>query len=154
MKKAKYTLLYKASKDGDSSIDFHNKCKMKNSTVVLIDTYDGWRFGGYTESIWDFNERGYTMDGYKSAYDTFIFSLNLKKKYKGIKSYVKIYVGRDKGPSFGEGDIVIENECLHRISKCRSPETFGNLKRINEFNGGKEEFIAKEVEVFQVEFGE
>ena len=47
-RKVKMTLLYKATKDGDSSSAFHNKCDGKSPTLTLVKTTNGYRCGGFT----------------------------------------------------------------------------------------------------------
>ena len=54
-KKITLDLLYKASIDGDKAESFHNKCDIANSSLVLIKTSDGKRFGGYTTCNWKGN---------------------------------------------------------------------------------------------------
>lgn len=44
--------LYIASKDGDRSEDFHEKCDGKGPTVVIIETTTGNVFGGYMDTNW------------------------------------------------------------------------------------------------------
>ena len=41
-------LLYKASEDSDKAEAFHSKCDQAKSTIVLIETNKGKRFGGFT----------------------------------------------------------------------------------------------------------
>lgn len=41
-------LLYKASKDGDSSSAFHQKCDGKSFTITIVKTTTNKRFGGFT----------------------------------------------------------------------------------------------------------
>ena len=47
-KKIVINLLYKASADSDSASAFHEKCDHAKNTIVLVETKDGKRFGGYT----------------------------------------------------------------------------------------------------------
>ena len=149
-----YVLLYKASRDGDSSDTFHEKCDYNQNTITLILTTDGWKFGGYTDSTWldtSLDDEMNCNEDCKFTSNSFIFSLNLKKKYPSISKTPPIRCGQDKGPTFGNGpDFMILNKCLSRNSLCNSPTTFGNMATINEFNGGKDKFIVKEMEVFYV----
>ena len=49
-------LLYRGSRDGWRSSDFHNCCDNKGPTVTLIkveNTYGKYKFGGYTDQSWD-----------------------------------------------------------------------------------------------------
>ena len=153
--KIKYVLMYKASKNGDSSDAFHKKCDNVTNTVTLITTIDGWKFGGYTDSSWkSLRDQRYQdeISDSKPTHKTFIFSLNLLKKYPPIFMNPFINCGKDKGPTFGSGpDIGIASNCLSKESQCNSPTSFSGMKKSNEFNGGKSKFIVKEMEVFYVE---
>ena len=42
-----FELLYRASKDGDSSSTFHKLCDGKGPTIIFIKNEDDFRFGGY-----------------------------------------------------------------------------------------------------------
>ena len=63
-------LIYRASKDGGTSNDFHNKCDNKGPTICLYKNEKGNIFGGYAPISWDKNV-GY----YRSAPDSFIYIL-------------------------------------------------------------------------------
>lgn len=67
-------LLYRASRDGDSSSNFHSKCDNIRDTLTLVKTNNGLRFGGYTNEIWN------GVNSYKGDDKAFCFSLELKKK--------------------------------------------------------------------------
>jgi len=45
-------LLYQASKDDDSSSNFHSRCDSKGETVVIIETTAGNMFGGFIDASW------------------------------------------------------------------------------------------------------
>ena len=64
------TLLYKASKDGESA--FHKKCDGKAFTVTMVKTTTNKRFGGFTRLEWNQNN-SYYSDRY-----AFIFSFDNK----------------------------------------------------------------------------
>lgn len=146
----KYTLLYRASRDGDSAEIFHKLCDEKGSTLTIVSTVDDWKFGGYTKTNWQsFSKPTGWM--YKTGNDTFLFSLNLKVKYPP-KSGGEIFCKGIQGPSFGSGhDFAVMDNCLTSQGVCNSPVSFTGLREKNEFNGGKSVFLAKEVEVYLVE---
>ena len=79
-------LIYRATKDGDSSAVFHNKCDNIIFTLTLVKTNNGLIFGGYTSENWS---RG----GYKSDNKAFCFSLDLKK-YIEIKKQNILFIVR------------------------------------------------------------
>ena len=45
--KIELNLLYKLTRDGDSSSSFHNKCNNKGNTLTLLKTTRGYRSGGF-----------------------------------------------------------------------------------------------------------
>jgi hypothetical protein len=151
----KYSLLYKASRDGDVAYKFHELCNSKKTTLTIISTMEGWKFGGYTDTSWEDMSDDDWFDGdsdFKTTNYTFLFSLNLRNKYPSINNRPEIRTSVDKGPTFGRGpDIHVVNNFRSRFSTCRAPYSFGNMKHVNEFNGGKGEFMVKEIEVFYVE---
>ena len=51
-KSIKYDLLYRATKDGDKSSDFHRLCDEKGPTLVIGKTPGGYVFGGFTKIKW------------------------------------------------------------------------------------------------------
>ena len=54
-KKIETKLLYKASKDGDKSKDFHDKCDNKGSTFCIFQLENGYIIGGYSSISWKNN---------------------------------------------------------------------------------------------------
>jgi len=48
----KFTLLYKATTDGFLATSFHKKCDDQGHTLTIIQTKDGYLFGGYTSQSW------------------------------------------------------------------------------------------------------
>ena len=52
--------MYRASRDGFSSKNFHSKCDNMESTLTVIKSESGNVFGGYTDKAWDSNGRGVT----------------------------------------------------------------------------------------------
>lgn len=143
-----FSLLYRATRDGDLAKDFHDKCDYKGATLTLIKTIEGWIFGGYTDCVWASSNYKY-----EQCNDVFIFSLSLNKKYIASDSLNKFILNADvKGPTFGVGfDISICNRCLSEKSTCFSPSSFVGQDKMNEFNGGVKEFVVKEMEVYLVE---
>ena len=87
-RKVKFNLIYRATRDGDKTANFHDRCDNKGPTLVLIETIKGRRFGGYTEENW-IKE--------KDMFDNkaFCFSIDLKKIYNIKKEQVAIYGGKD-----------------------------------------------------------
>ena len=139
-------LLYKLSRDGDSIKEFHKKCDNKSPTLILIESLDGNKFGGYTKSTWDGNI------GKKDG-ETFLFSLskNMKyeKKYNPINNR-DIVTGISYGPYFGLNDLIFKNTMKYCKSYKGSQFSFLNEKS---FSNNKNNTIeVKEVEIFQIYF--
>ena len=74
-KKINFNLLYRATRDGDTSNNFHNRVDNKNSHLSIIETKKGLKFGVYIDK--PFKSTGKTI----GDNNCFIFSLNLKKIY-------------------------------------------------------------------------
>ena len=118
----------------------------------MIHTREDWKFGGYTEGEWTSSAFDPTYWSFVKADNTFIFSLNLKKKYPPYNSYASIYCVGNQGPTFGQSkNIAVSNYSLRDKSYCYEFASFKDMDKTNEFNGCKKEFIAKELEVFSVE---
>ena len=100
----KTKLLYRLSRDGASIFNFHTKCDYVSPTLLLIESHDQNKFGGYSTVSWD-------MFGgvYKNGTKTFLFSLTKNKKYtrkNNINFSGDIFSGsRDIGPWFGIHDL-------------------------------------------------
>jgi len=47
-----FTLLYRASRDGDSSAKFHKFCDEKGPTIVFVKNKNNFRYGGFTSIPW------------------------------------------------------------------------------------------------------
>ena len=69
-------LLYRLSRDGSSIFNFHSKCDYISPTLLLIESHDQNKFGGYTTASWDM-----FSGEYKNGTKTFLFSLTRNKKY-------------------------------------------------------------------------
>ena len=138
-----FNLLYRASEDKDKSSIFHRKCDHSQTTLVLIGTKNGLRFGGYTKRTW----RGKGIN--KIDNDAFIFSLNKKKIYNNIRGKNAIECHSDYGPSFSGGFMVNDNAFTNggkTFSKGLNFETNQDYELTN----GIETFTIKEIEVYEI----
>ena len=106
--------LYRASIDGDSSIDFHNKCDNKGATICFFKLNNGFRIGGFSSISWEKN------GGSKKDENAFIFSLDNKEKYcLRNRNENSVFHSLKNGPMFWNGvsecgDIVVKQDCLVR----------------------------------------
>ena len=96
-------LLYRGSRDGSKSTDFHSKCDNQGPTITLFKNEKGYIFGGYASISWTCN------DSWQSVNDCFIFTLtNIHKteptKFnKNNNDNYAVYHGQNYGPYFGAG---------------------------------------------------
>ena len=94
-------LIYRGTRDGMTSSDFHNKCDNKGKTISLFLNDKDNIFGGYSSITWTNNEGG------KIANDCFLFTLTnihntepTKFPYEKGKS---VQLLSQHGPIFGSG---------------------------------------------------
>ncbi|RGB30656.1 hypothetical protein C1646_710920 [Rhizophagus diaphanus] len=98
----KFNLLYRASRDGNTTESFHNKCDNKGATLVIVKIANSNQIvGGYNPLSWD------NSSGWKSNYDSFIFSFTDRNNLHSAKvcyshgDAESIGCHSDKGPTFG-----------------------------------------------------
>ena len=105
-KRIKPELIFRMGENGSSWEDFHKYCDDKGPTLILIKTTKDKIFGGFTPLDWKkLNE----ADVCDNLDQTFIFSLNLMKKYDLINSKRKaIRYLKNFGPIFGDKDIALK----------------------------------------------
>ena len=144
-KDIKFDLLYKKSRDGSSTKNFHAHCDNKGKTLILIETTEGRKFGGVTYDDWN------TNDKWRTNSNDFVFSLDLNKKYNFIGKSCTTVGDLTYGFAFGysrtaQVDICFNNGSLEEgISNSSS-----SFKTNKELNNGNENFKTKEVEVYQI----
>ena len=136
-------LIFRMSRDGSLPIDFHKLCDNKGPTLTLIETSDGYKFGGYTPINWD-------DSGVKFDNETFIFSLNKMKKYTKRKDTRTLNCSKYFGPIFGDDDFYIQENMKklyihpYRTFLDKNELTDNNL---NEFI----EYSVKDFEVYTIQ---
>jgi hypothetical protein len=106
----KWSLLYRGTRDGFGSHDFHSKCDGHANTLTILKAKESsFIFGGFTAAEWDSQYKC------KSDANAFIFTLTnkdntpLKIKIDSNKHKYAIYCNSGCGPTFGYGDIRIAN---------------------------------------------
>ena len=94
------------SKNGNSSNDFHKYCDYKGPTLVIAETSKNKKFGGFTPLDWCIKKKVEERGIFDKSNQTFIFSLNLKKKYDMIDiNKTSICCSPKVGPDFGFDDF-------------------------------------------------
>ena len=146
--KISFTLLYRATRDGDSSSTFHKNCDEYRNTLVAVKTKKGLRFGGFTCESW----KGNGFD--KKDENAFCYSLDKMKIYNSIKGKNAIFASPDFGPAFENCIFEIKDNCFKFGGLCsdESDKYFDNHEQVYEINDGEEGFQVEEVEVFYVKF--
>ena len=137
-------LIYKATTDSDKAKAFHEKCDDAQSTLVLIETDKGKRFGGFTTCSWagDYQE--------KKDEDAFVFSLNKMQVYENIPSELAIGCYPNFGPIFLGCQIRIYDHAFTNGGTTYEKGLNFNTEEDYELTGGDKSFNVKEIEVYEV----
>jgi hypothetical protein len=148
-------LLYRGSRDGFGSKDFHRKCDGFGHTLTLIESCKGHIFGGYTPCSWDSS----TGDKHDLSGESFLFTIknphNIPPRKFGIVSNKRaIYCAASDGPSFGCGtDIRVLANCnSHNNNYSSFGCSYKNETGIDghTFLDGEYHYTVKELEVFLI----
>ena len=143
----KMELIYRASRDGDSSKNFHNMCDGKSNTLTVIKTSVGKRFGGFSQGKWESEQK------YISDEKAFLFSIDEKEFYfiKKDQSEFALFCNKNNGPAFGKGpDFLISSNCRNNSSFIKQ-ESF-DYKGKTDTLVGKQKFSAIDYEIYQISF--
>ena len=137
-------LIYKATADSDKAEAFHKKCDRASSTLVLIETDKGKRFGGFTKCSW----AGECIE--KKDENAFVFSLDKMETYDIIPNEEAIGCYPKFGPIFLGCQIRIYDNAFTQGGTTFEKGMNYNTQEDFELNGGEREFIVKEIEVYEV----
>ena len=149
-KKIKLSLLFRASRDGDTIKAFHDRVDGISPTISLIETKTNYIFGGFTDHAWD------SKSDCVKTNNTFMFSFNKKKIYIG-KNGGYIHCDNDYGPWFCGGSGVYGDNYF-KTNNSYEWELKSNINSFDGFTeefelvGGVKNFMVNEVEVFKVEY--
>jgi hypothetical protein len=158
----KFKLLYRASRDGFGSNDFHSKCDGKANTLTVFKaTETEFIFGSFTAATWESNNDGV----YKPDPNAFLFSLT-NNDNQPCKMYIDprqvhqaIYSRSGCGASMGAGhDIYIadnantSNESYSNLGFTYShPVYYEETNEAETFLAGSYHFKLSEIEVYRLE---
>ena len=145
-KKIIINLLYKATADSDKASVFHEKCDKAKNSIVLVETENGMRFGGYTTCSWS----GNCVD--KIDPEAFIFSFDKMKTYDNIPGDEAIGCYPKFGPIFLGYQIKIFDNFFIKGGTTFERELNFNTEEDYELTGGDREFKVKDIEVYEVLF--
>lgn len=150
-----FHLLYRATRDGDNYNDFHLRVDNKNSTLTIIKTNLGLKFGVYLDI--PFKQIGCSVKDDKS----FIFSLDLKKIYnsnkKGLYNLNDVKSNNDTLLNLNYQPILINANCLsnnksYTTSSSDANNSYSNFEKDYELNNNEKFFTVAEMETFQISF--
>ena len=143
-KKITLNLLYKASADSDRASAFHEKCDNAKSSLVLVETDKGKRFGGFTTKSWE----GDCID--KKDEESFVFSLDKMKTYDNIYGEDAIGCYPKFGPIFLGCQIRIYDNAFSKGGTTFEKGLNFNTEEDFELTGGERVFGVKDIEVYEV----
>ena len=150
------TLLYRGSKDGMTSKDFHEKCDNQGKTITLYRNIKGNIFGGYASIPWS------SEGDWKSAPESFVFTLTNEFNIKPTKLLSKhdqkkrkeLYHNKNYGPTFGNDFGLYDNFTKKGwANKFKTYEDINGKSRslITGENENNSQLFINEIEVFKVE---
>jgi hypothetical protein len=151
----RWRLLYRGSRDGFRSLNFHEKCDGQSNTVTVILTTNDAILGGFTPLGWD------SSDEYKAdnTGKSFVFTLknarnNPPHKFALSRLSHAICCFSGQGPTFGGGhDIYIADNCnttSSNYTNCGHSYTNDTGIDNHQVLAGEYNFTVKEVEVFSI----
>ena len=143
-RKITLNLLYKATVDSDKAEAFHERCDNAESTLVLIETDKGKRFGGYTTCSWE----GDCIE--KEDEDAFIFSLDKMTIYENIPGEDAIGCYPKFGPIFLGCQIRIFDNAFTEGGTTFEKGLNFDTEEDYELTDGDRVYGVKEIEVYEV----
>ena len=145
LKGVKFNLIYKAFDDGDKAKIFHEKCDKYKMSLVLIETDQDVRFGGFTTKSWE----GRCLK--KIDNDAFVFSLETNKIYDIIKDEPAIGCYPKFGPVFFGCQIRIYDDFFSKGGTTCHKGLNYKTKKDFELNNGEQQYLIKDIEVYSIE---
>ena len=142
----KIDLIYKASVDSDRASAFHNNCDHAKNTIVLVESTNGRRFGGYTSESWE----GDCIDKFDP--NAFIFSLDKMETYGVVLEKEAIGCYPQFGSVFLGCQIRIYDNAFTNGGTTFQRGVSYLTNEDYELTGGEKKFGVKEIEVYEVNF--
>ena len=139
-----FNLIYKAINDTDRAEIFHEKCDKAERTLVLVETIDEKRFGGYTTQSWE----GNGID--KKDNEAFVFSLDKLQIYNIITGQPAIGRYPKYGPVFLGCQIKVNDNFFVKGGTTYKKNTNYATNSDFELNNGVKFYGIKDIEVFEV----
>jgi hypothetical protein len=154
----KWSLLYRGTRDGFGSDDFHSKCDGHSNTLTLLKAKQtSFIFGGFASVVWDNSMK------FKSDPNAFLFSLT-NKDNTPVKMNIDLnYEDRailcdsELGPTFGFDINVVNNANTSIDSYSKLGDSYSHpqykfgTKEAETFLAGSKYFQLDEIEVYEKE---
>ena len=141
-------LIFSSDKEDDKASSFHKKCDNIAPTLTLIETKEGFRYGGFTTQSWESTETSI----FKKDKSAFIFSLDTEKKYEITNEEKSIQCSMYWGPYFGEGGAICvpDNFLEEKNAFYQWPSSY-DIAEKDELTFGQEHNInISKYEVFEI----
>ena len=141
-------LIFSSEKEDDKASSFHKNCDNIAPTLILIETKEGFRYGGFTTQKWESPEQSI----FKNDKNAFIFSLDTEKKYDVTDPEKSIQCSMFWGPYFGEGGAICvpDNFLQEKNAFYQWPSSY-DISEKDELTFGQEHNInISKYEVFQI----
>ena len=142
-----FNLIYKATENSDKAQVFHERCDHAKNTLVLIETSENRRFGGFTTCDWSGNQIE------KNDENAFVFSLDKMKIYDIVPGQPAIACYPNYGPIFLNCQIKINDDAFTNGGSTFCKGQNYQTEEDFELNGGNQDFQIKEIEVYEIELG-
>ncbi len=154
--KVELRMILNSNVHGDFAKDFHERANYKH-LLILIETIQGNRFGGYTSDNFVPMTVGListSVDIQKYDNVAFLFNLDTKKIYDINEDKVETALNCDEyyTLSFGEKDLIIWDYFLTKGGVSNFPDYYGKGAKPLELTNGEQNFEINSVEVYQVLF--
>ena len=154
--KVELRMILNSNIHGDFAKDFHERANYKH-LLILIETIEGNRFGGYTSDNFVPMTVGListSIDIQKYDDVAFLFNLDTKKIYDINEDKVEAALNCDEyyTLSFGEKDLIIWDYFLTKGGVSNFPDYYGKGAQPLELTGGEQNFQINSIEVYQVLF--
>ena len=141
-------LIFSSEKEDDKASSFHKNCDNIAPTLILIETKEGFRYGGFTTQKWESPEQSI----FKNDKNAFIFSLDTEKKYDVTDPEKSIQCSMFWGPYFGEGGAICvpDNFLQEKNAFYQWPSSY-DISEKDELTFGQEHNInISKYEVFEI----
>ena len=150
-KKINFKLLYRGTRDGDNTINLHQKWDKYKNVIIFMKSEQGNRYGGYSNIGWESREIGileYPIDD-----NAFLFSIDNQKIFEAIKGKNKIcWINSDVFGLCFYSSLIFYNNFLSKENNNLCSDLCLNFKNCNktDFNSGLERCKFLELEVFHI----